>query len=57
MYKRQRLDRGTGTVIPLLIIMNIIFGLYGMIWTQLAVEVIMLPVSVGMYMYTWKRLK
>lgn len=44
-------------MIPLLIIMNIIFGLYGMIWTQLTVEVIMLPVSVGMYMYTWKRLK
>ena len=31
--------------IPLLILMNIIFGLYGMIWTQLVVEVIMLPVS------------
>ena len=31
--------------IPLLIIMNITIGLYGMIWTQLAVEVIMLPVS------------
>lgn len=29
--------------IPLLIIMNGIFGLYGMIWTQLVVEVIMLP--------------
>ena len=43
--------------IPLLIIMNLIFGLYGMIWTQLAVEVIMLPVSLGMYAHTWKRLK
>lgn len=43
--------------IPLLILMNVIFGLYGMIWTQLVVEVIMLPVSIGMYAHTWKRLK
>lgn len=43
--------------IPLLILMNIIFGLYGMIWTQLVVEVIMLPVSLGMYMHTLKSLK
>ena len=34
--------------IPLLLLMNWIFGLYGMIWTQLVVEVIMLPVSLGM---------
>ena len=33
--------------IPLLLLMNWIFGLYGMIWTQLVVEVIMLPVSLG----------
>ena len=33
--------------IPLLIVMNLIFGLYGMIWTQLVVEIIMLPVSLG----------
>ena len=43
--------------IPLLILMNITVGLYGMIWTQLVVEVIMLPVSFGMYMHTLKGLK
>lgn len=43
--------------IPLLILMNATLGLYGMIWTQLVVEVIMLPVSLGMYTHTWRRLK
>lgn len=43
--------------IPLLIIMDITVGLYGMIWTQLVAEVIMLPVSFGMYMHTLKGLK
>lgn len=43
--------------IPLLIIMDITVGLYGMIWTQLVVEVIMLPVSFGMYIHTLKGLK
>ncbi|QDW72794.1 MATE family efflux transporter [Lachnospiraceae bacterium KGMB03038] len=43
--------------IPLLILMDITVGLYGMIWTQLIVELIMLPVSLGMYMHTWRRLK
>ena len=43
--------------IPLLMLMNVVFGLYGMIWTQLVVEIIMLPVSLGMYAHTWKRLK
>lgn len=43
--------------IPLLILMNATVGLYGMIWTQLVVEVIMLPVSFGMYMHTWRKLK
>ena len=42
--------------IPLLIIMNILFGLYGMIWTQLGVEVIMLPVSLGLYFHTFHQL-
>ena len=42
--------------IPLLIIMNILFGLYGMIWTQLVVEVIMLPVSLGLYFHTFHQL-
>lgn len=37
--------------------MDITVGLYGMIWTQLVVEVIMLPVSFGMYMHTLKGLK
>ena len=43
--------------IPLLIVMNLIFGLYGMIWTQLAVEIVMLAVSLGLYFYTFRRLK
>ena len=43
--------------IPLLIAMNLIFGLYGMIWTQLVVEIIMLPVSLGMYFHTFRGLK
>ena len=38
-------------------VMNLIFGLYGMIWTQLVVEVIMLPVSLGMYLHTFRRLE
>lgn len=42
--------------IPLLLLMNWIFGLYGMIWTQLVVEVIMLPVSLGMYTRTFRAL-
>lgn len=43
--------------IPLLILMNLTVGLYGMIWTQLIVEVIMLPVSLGMYAHTFRSLK
>ncbi len=43
--------------IPLLILMNWIFGLYGMIWTQLATELVMLPVSLGMYRTTLRRLR
>lgn len=39
-----------------LLLMNWIFGLYGMIWTQLVVEVIMLPVSLGMYTRTFRAL-
>lgn len=42
--------------IPLLIVMNIVIGLYGMIWTQFAVEVIMLPVSLAMYYHTFRKL-
>ena len=43
--------------IPLLILMNFFFGLYGMIWTQLVVEMIMLPVSLILYTYTFRKLK
>ena len=43
--------------IPFLILMNFIFGLYGMIWTQLVTECIMLPVSLGMYCATFRRLR
>ena len=43
--------------IPLLILMDLVFGLYGMIWTQLVVEVIMLPVSLGMYFHTFRSLQ
>ncbi len=43
--------------IPLLIIMNLTLGLYGMIWTQLVIEAIMLPVSLGMYQHTLRKLR
>ena len=43
--------------ISLLVVMNLLFGLYGMIWTQLVVEVIMLPVSLGMYFHTFHKLR
>ena len=43
--------------IPLLLLMNALFGLYGMIWTQLVVEVLMLPVSLGMYAHTFRRIR
>ena len=42
--------------IPLLIVMDRTVGLYGMIWTQLVVEVIMLPVSLGMCRSTFRHL-
>ncbi|WP_072524070.1 MATE family efflux transporter [Clostridium sp. Marseille-P3244] len=67
-YTLQAMGKGTQSAIltfsrqgllniPLLIVMDLTVGLYGMIWTQLLVEVIMLPVSFGMYMHTWRRLK
>lgn len=43
--------------IPLLICMNYFIGLYGMIWTQFTVEAIMLPIALGMYIVTWRKLK
>mgnify|MGYP001852153930 CR=1 FL=1 len=56
-YNRMRTFSRQGLLnIPLLILMNVTIGLYGMIWTQLVVEVIMLPVSLGMYWHTLRRL-
>ena len=43
--------------IPLLLVMNLVFGLYGMIWTQLVVEIIMFPVSLMMYFHTFHKLR
>lgn len=62
-YTLQAMGKGTQSAIltfsrqgilniPLLILMNTLVGLCGMIWTQLLVEVIMLPVSFGMYLHT-----
>ncbi len=42
--------------IPCLLLMNWLVGLYGMIWTQLIIEALMLPVTIGMYAVTWKKL-
>lgn len=42
--------------IPVLIIMNMAVGLYGMIWTQLIIELIMIPATLGMYTVTWKKI-
>lgn len=42
--------------IPCLLLMNWSVGLYGMIWTQLIIETLMLPVTIGMYAVTWRRL-
>lgn len=67
-YTLQAMGKGTQSAIltfsrqgllniPLLILMDATVGLYGMIWTQLVVELIMLPVSLGMYMHTWKKLR
>ena len=67
-YTLQAMGKGTQSAIltfsrqgllniPLLILMDLTIGLYGMIWTQLVVEVIMLPVSFGMYRHTLNKLK
>lgn len=42
--------------IPCLLLMNWLVGLYGMIWTQLIIEALMLPVTIGMYAVTWKKI-
>ena len=67
IYTLQAMGKGTQSTvltvcrqgllnIPMLITMNWIFGLYGMIWTQLVIELIMLPATVGMYAVTWRKL-
>lgn len=67
-YTLQAMGKGTQSAaltfcrqgllnIPLLLVMDRIFGLYGMIWTQLGTEVIMLPVSIGMYWATFRKLR
>ena len=67
-YTFQAMGKGTQSAIltfsrqgllniPLLMLMDITIGLYGMIWTQLVVEIIMLPVSFGMYLHSLKKLK
>ena len=67
-YTLQAMGKGTQSAIltysrqgllniPLLILMKVLIGLYGMIWTQLVVEIIMLPISFGMYLHTLKGLK
>lgn len=42
--------------IPCLLLMNWLVGLYGMIWTQLIIEAMMLPITLGMYIATSKKL-
>ena len=67
MYFFQAMGKGTqATVlavcrqgalnIPMLFLMNWLVGLYGMIWVQLIIELIMLPFMLGMYFYTMKKL-
>lgn len=67
-YTLQAMGKGTQSAaltfsrqglvnIPLLILLNQIFGLYGMIWTQLVTELIMLPISLGMYWATFRKLR
>lgn len=67
MYFFQAMGKGTQATIlavcrqgalniPMLFLMNALVGLYGMIWVQLIIEVIMLPFMLGMYFYTMKKL-
>lgn len=43
--------------IPLLLAMDRIVGMYGMVWTQLVTESIMLPASLLMYWFTIRKLE
>lgn len=67
-YTLQAMGRGLGSAalitcrqgflnIPILCLMNRFVGLYGMIWTQLIVEVIMFPVSLLMYAAELRRIR
>ena len=62
-YRRQPSEETNGSIlmtilrqgilnIPMLIILNSLFGLYGLVWTQFVIKVIMLPVSLGIYAHT-----
>ena len=42
--------------IPLLFLMRYLFGLYGIVWTQLVSDVITTAISISIYSYTYKRL-
>ena len=42
--------------IPLLFLMNRLFGLYGIVWTQLVSDVITVIISLAVYGYTYKKL-
>ena len=67
MYFFQAMGKGTQATIlsvcrqgalniPFLFLMNRLVGLYGMIWVQLIIEVIMLPFMLGMYLFTMKKI-
>lgn len=67
IYTLQAMGKGTQSTaltlcrqgflnIPMLVCMNYVFGLYGMIWTQLVIELLMLSVTTGIYRLTYKKL-
>lgn len=67
IYTLQAMGKGTQSTaltlcrqgflnIPMLVCMNYVFGLYGMIWTQLVIELLMLPATTGIYRLTCKKL-
>lgn len=67
IYTLQAMGKGTQSTaltlcrqgflnIPMLVCMNYVFGLYGMIWTQLVIKLLMLPVTTGMYRLICKKL-
>lgn len=67
IYTLQAMGKGTQSTaltlcrqgflnIPMLVCMNYVFGLYGMIWTQLVIELLMLPATTGIYRLTCKKI-